>query len=122
MQIGSHLPKKFLKESLLLYCKIQINIKKKNQNNFRKREFLLFFHHIYEHNVCSVHVSLMSPQRTKRVCYCSEIVFIYILHISLVKPVHIFLVRNRVSKSFLMAELCFHRFVHFECVILYIYI
>ena len=34
------------------------------------------------------------------------------LHISLVKSVHIFLARNRVSKSCLIAELRFHRFVH----------
>ena len=39
----------------------------------------------------------------------------------LVKPVHIahlyiFMARNRGSKSCLMAELCFHHFVHFDCV------
>ena len=28
------------------------------------------------------------------------------------KSVHIFMARNRVSKSCLTAELCFHRFVH----------
>ena len=30
--------------------------------------------------------------------------------------------RNRVSKSCLMAELCVNRFVHFDCVPIYIYI
>ena len=35
---------------------------------------------------------------------------------SVMKPVYMFLARNRVSKSCLMAELCFHRFVHFDCV------
>ena len=34
---------------------------------------------------------------------------------------HIFKARNRVSKSWLMAELCFYRFVHFDCVPIYIF-
>ena len=38
---------------------------------------------------------------------------------SLLKPVHIFMVKNSVSKSCLMAELCFHRFVHFGCVLIH---
>ena len=37
-----------------------------------------------------------------------HIVFIHIL--SAVKPVHIFMVWNRVAKNSLIAELCFHRF------------
>ena len=39
---------------------------------------------------------------------------------SVLKPVHKFMVKNRVSKSCLMAELCFHRFVHFGCVLIHI--
>ena len=37
---------------------------------------------------------------------------------SVVKPVHIFMVRSRVSKSRLKAELCFHYYVHFACVLI----
>ena len=40
---------------------------------------------------------------------------------SVVKPVHFFMARNRVSKSRLKAELCFHRYVHFACVPIYIF-
>ena len=46
------------------------------------------------------------------------------IHIpSVVKPVHIFMAmaRNSVYKGCLMAELCSHRFVHFECVLIYIF-
>ena len=43
-----------------------------------------------------------------------HIVFIHI--ISVVKSVHTSMAKNIVSKSSLMAELCFHRFVHFNCV------
>ena len=35
---------------------------------------------------------------------------------SVVKPLHTFMVRSRVSKSCLKAELCFHRYVHFSYV------
>ena len=57
-----------------------------------------WFHHrwyMYEHIVFTAHI-----------------VFIHIL--SVVKPVYIFMTRNRVSKSCLMAEFCFHRFVYFN--------
>ena len=40
---------------------------------------------------------------------------------SVVKPMHIFLTRSRVSKSCLMAELRFHRFIHFDCVPIYVF-
>ena len=40
--------------------------------------------------------------------------------ISAVKAVHIFMARSRVSKCRLKAELCFHRYVHFACVPIYI--
>ena len=36
------------------------------------------------------------------------------------KPVPVFMARNRVSKSCLMADLCFRRFVNFDCVPIYI--
>ena len=42
-------------------------------------------------------------------------------HSTALKPVHIFMARNKVSKSCLMAELSFHRFVHFDCVPIYIF-
>ena len=45
-------------------------------------------------------------------------VFIHIT--SVVKPVHIFTARSRVSKSCLLTELCFHCFVHLSCVLIYI--
>ena len=54
--------------------------------------------------------------------FASDTAHIVFIHIpSAVKPVHIFMVRNRVSKSHLMAQLCFHRFVHFDCVPIYIF-
>ena len=40
---------------------------------------------------------------------------------SVMKPVQIFMARNRVCKSCLMVELCFHRFVHFDSVLIYIF-
>ena len=40
-----------------------------------------------------------------------------VIHVtSLVKLVHIFIVRSRTSKSCVITELCFHRFLHFGCV------
>ena len=39
-----------------------------------------------------------------------------------VKPVHIFMAKSRVSKSRLKPELCFHRYVYFSCVPIYTYI
>ena len=50
--------------------------------------------------------------------YC-RVLFIHITSVG--KSVHIFMARNRVSKSCLMAELCFHCFVHFDCVPIYIF-
>ena len=47
----------------------------------------------------------------------AHIVFIHIT--SVVKIVHIFMARNRVSESCLIAELYFYRFVRFGCVPLY---
>ena len=47
--------------------------------------------------------------------------FVFILITSAVKLVHIFMERNRVSKSFLMAELCFYRYVHRALYIDYMY-
>ena len=38
-----------------------------------------------------------------------------------VKQVHILMVKSRVSKSCLMAELCFHRFVQLGCIPIYIF-
>ena len=49
--------------------------------------------------------------------FTSDTAHIVFIHIpSVMKPVHIFMARNRVSKSCLMAELYFHRFVPFDCV------
>ena len=52
---------------------------------------------------------------------CSYI-FIHASVVKPVQPVHIFMARNRVSKSYLMVELCFHHFMHFHCVPIHIYI
>ena len=38
------------------------------------------------------------------------------MYVSVGKSVYIFMAKNRVSKSYLMAEVCFHCFVHFDCV------
>ena len=48
-------------------------------------------------------------------------IFVFINITFVVKPVHIFMARSRTSKSYLMAELCFQRFVHFGCVPIYIF-
>ena len=48
----------------------------------------------------------------------AHFVFHYIT--SVVKPVHFFMARNKVSKAVLKAKLCFHRYVHFACVPIYI--
>ena len=45
--------------------------------------------------------------------FASDTAHIVSIHITSVgESVHIFMARNRVSKSRFMAELCFHRFVH----------
>ena len=60
------------------------------------------------------------------------IIFIYYIYLTLhtfafshitsrVVPVHISIARNRYFKNCLMADLCFHRFVHFGCVSVYIF-
>ena len=65
---------------------------------------------------------LSSSPSTALRWFGSDTAHIVLIHIpSTVKPVHIFMARNRVSKSSLMAELCFHRFVHFDCVPTYIF-
>ena len=47
--------------------------------------------------------------------------FVFIHIRSVVKPVHTFMARSRVSESCLKAELCFHRYVHFVCVPTYFF-
>ena len=70
---------------------------------------LLFCLYIYIYIYISVHLYLSIY------LYTAHIVFIHIPSVA-VKPVHIFMVRNRVCKNCLMAELCFHCFVHFDCI------
>ena len=54
--------------------------------------------------------------------FASDTAHILFIHItSVVKSVHIFMVRNKVSKSCLMVELCLHRFVHFDWAPIYIF-
>ena len=43
------------------------------------------------------------------------------MHIYVHICMHIFIGRSRVSKSRLEAELCFHRYMHFFCVPIYIF-
>ena len=50
----------------------------------------------------------------------AHIVFIHVP--SVLKPAHIFMARNRVSKSCLMAELCLDCFVDFDWLLIYVYI
>ena len=49
----------------------------------------------------------------------AHIVFIHTT--SVLKLVHSFMARNRDSKNCLMAELCFHCFVNFDCDPIYIF-
>ena len=48
---------------------------------------------------------------------------VHLLHhiTSVVKSVHIFSTRDRVSKICFKAELCYHRYVHFVCVPMYVF-
>ena len=62
----------------------------------------------------------------KRVCYFLWVDSLVTLHpfilthiTSVVKAVHIFMVRSRVSKSCSKADLCFPRYVHFDYVPIY---
>ena len=47
--------------------------------------------------------------------------FVFTHITSMVKPVHTFMARSRISKSRLKAELCLNRYVHFSFVPIYIY-
>ena len=47
--------------------------------------------------------------------------FVFTRITSVVKPVYIFMDKIRESKSCLKAELCFHRYVYFACVPIYIF-
>ena len=47
--------------------------------------------------------------------------FVFVHIASVLKSVRIFTARSRVSKSCLMAELYFYRFVKFGCVLIYIF-
>ena len=71
--------------------------------------------HIYIYIYIYIHTHMHIYIHT----YTAQIVFIHKTFVG--KSVHIFMARNRVSKSCLMAELCFHRFVHFDCVSTYIF-
>ena len=54
--------------------------------------------------------------------FASNTAHIVIIHIpSVVKPVHIFMARNRVCKSCLMTEVCFYHFVHLDCLLIHIF-
>ena len=46
-------------------------------------------------------------------------VFTYIPYV--VKPVYIFMSLNRVSRNCLIEKLCFNRFLHLDCVLIYIF-
>ena len=57
-----------------------------------------------------------------RILSTTDTTHIVVIHIApVVKPVYIFLARNRISKSYLMADVYFHRFVHFGCVVIYVF-
>ena len=47
--------------------------------------------------------------------------FVFTHVTSVVKPLHIFMAKSRVCKSCLKADFCFHRYVHFSCVLIYIF-
>lgn len=47
--------------------------------------------------------------------------FVSIYITSAVKPAHMFMARKSVSKSCLIVKLCFHQYVHFLCVPIYIF-
>ena len=55
-------------------------------------------------------------------CVCVFYVSVLLLFFTTFTSCYIFMIRNRVSESILMAELCFCFFVHFGCVPTYIYI
>ena len=47
--------------------------------------------------------------------------FVFLHRTSVVKPMHIFMAKSRVSKLCLMAELCFYHFLYFGCVTICIF-
>ena len=47
--------------------------------------------------------------------------FVFTHLASVVKLMHTFMVRSRASKSYLKAELCLHRYVHFVCVPIHVF-
>ena len=87
----------------------------------RYYQFLLVLEYIYIYIVSSADESLKDETRLL-VFRVGSLVTLYTLaftHItSVVKPVHIFITRSRVSKNRLKAELSFHCYVHFACVLI----
>ena len=68
---------------------------------------------------CSAALWMLKQQNV----FTGDTAFIYIISVG--KSVHIFTARKRISKSCLITELCFNRFVHFAfwlCSYTYIYI
>ena len=53
--------------------------------------------------------------------YLDTFVLNTFIYIYMGKSVHIFIAKNRISISCLMTELCFHRFVRFDCFPIYIF-
>ena len=75
---------------------------------------------IYIHTYIYIYIYILHY-----ICICIYIffyiyIYIYIfIYTSVVKPVHIFMARGRVSKSCLKTELCLHSYVHFSWVPIY---
>ena len=73
---------------------------------------LYIYIYIYVHIIC-ICIYICNHENMKN-CIIKNCIYI--------TPVHIVMARNRVSKSFLMAEFCFHGFLHFDCVPIYIWL
>ena len=54
-------------------------------------------------------------------CDQANFLVVQIFHNHLSMYIYIFMARSRVSKSCLKAELCFHHYVYFACVPIYVF-
>ena len=104
-------------------CDLKYMDKKNTHNLFKITNISLLlrsFVNVKRRVCCFVYIYLYICTSISIYLYTAHIVFIHIPSVA-VKPVHIFMVRNRVCKTCLMAELCFHCFVHFDCISIFWY-
>ena len=88
--------------------------------------FMLYIIHIYLLYIIVLYIlyvyCIVYRERRREICFTSDTAHFVFIHItSVVEAVHIFMVRNKFSKSCLLTEFCFYRFAHFSCVLMFIF-